>query len=72
MGVDIDPAGSDQETARVDLAPCRAGLAADLRDQGPVDCQVAAKGRGADAVEDRAAANGDVMHNLLPPVMLAA
>ena len=68
MRMDIDPAGRDQQTMRVDLALRRAGLAADLGDLGAVNRHVAGKACRAGTVEDGAAANDDVMHLASPAI----
>jgi hypothetical protein len=61
MGVDIDPAGGDEQAVRVDLALARPGLAADRRDLAAVDRDIAGERLAASAVEDAAAANDDVV-----------
>src|SRR5580704_991750 len=71
MGVDIDPAGGDQQAVRVDLAPAGAGLAADRGDLAVIDRDIASKGLRAGAVEDGAAANDDIMHLASPGKSLA-
>ena len=62
MGVDIDPAGCDQQSVGRDLAPRRPRLAADRGNAPAINCNVAAKGRPAGPVDDRAAPNDDVVH----------
>ena len=72
MGVDIDPAGRDQQAVRVDLALRRPGLAADRGDPAAIDRNVAGKGFAPGAVDDGAAANDDVVHGFRPEHAVAA
>ena len=72
VGVDVDPAGSDEEAVRVDLAFARRRLAADLRDAIAVKRDVARELGRAGAVEDRPAANDDVVHLTSPASLLVA
>src|SRR6266478_4497923 len=66
VGVDIDPARSNEEAGRVDLAFARPGLAADLGDAIAVNRHIAGELGGAGAVEDGATANDDVVHLASP------
>jgi hypothetical protein len=68
MGVDIDPAGGDEEPVGGELAPRRPGLAADRGDDPAVDRDIAAEARPPGAVEDGAAADDDVVHRMLLPI----
>ncbi len=67
MGVDVDPAGGDEMAGGVDVAPGRAGLAADRDDPVTVDRHVADKGRTASSVHDGPAADDNVMHRVNAP-----
>jgi hypothetical protein len=64
--MDIDPAGGDEQTVRLDLAFGCAGLAADRGQPATVDRDVAGKGLAASAIQDRSAANHGVMHGFRP------
>src|SRR5260370_32398911 len=63
MGVDIDPSGRHQQAAGVDFAPARPSLAADGRDHTAIDCEVAAMGRRAGAINDCAVPDYGIMHD---------
>src|SRR3984957_13750087 len=60
--MDVYPAGGDEQTVRLDLAFGCAGLAADRGQLATVDRDIACEGFAARAVQDRPAANDDVMH----------
>jgi len=66
MGVHIDPARRDQEAAGVDHPPARPCLAADRSNPLAVDRQIPGEGRPSGPVNDRTAANDDVVHGWLP------
>ena len=72
MGVDVHPAGGDQMAGRVDVAPGRAGLAADRDDLVAVDGDVTGEGRTAGAVHNGTAADDNVMHRVNSPIGLEA
>jgi hypothetical protein len=65
MGMDVDPAGSDQQPDRIELAAPRPRLAADCSDPSAFDRDVTGESRLAGPVDDRAAANDDVVHGLV-------
>ena len=62
VGVDVDPAGDHQLAGGIDVAPCRAHVAAERGDGVAVDADVARELRAAAAVDDAAIANCDVVH----------
>ncbi len=62
MGVDIDPAGGDQQPVGLDDPFRRTGLAANRDDPVALDRDIAGKARRASAVENGPAANDDVVH----------
>ena len=62
MGVHVDPAGRDQKSVGVDVAPGRSLLAADGGNAAVLYGDVAGERRLAGAVDDGAAANDDVVH----------
>ena len=66
MGVDIDEAGRHQRAVRVDLAPAGPGPAAGLRDAPALDRNVAGEGFAPGSVDDRAAANDQIVHGAAP------
>ncbi|OWK28909.1 hypothetical protein SPDO_27450 [Sphingomonas dokdonensis] len=66
MGVDIDPAGGDELAGRVDFAFAGAADRADRGDPIAVDRDIAAKGRTARAIDDRAAPDHQVVHRASP------
>ena len=66
VGVDIDEAGRHQRAGRVDLAPAGPGLAAGLGDAPAIDRDIAGEGIASRAVEDRAAANDQIVHGGFP------
>ena len=62
MGVHVRPSRRDQQAVGIDHPPARPGLAADRGNPLAIDCQVSGEGRAAGPVNDRAAANDDVVH----------
>src|SRR4051794_40623410 len=68
MCVHVNPTWRDQQSVGIDLAMCRTLLAAHSGDAAACDCNIAAEGRLAAAVNDRAAANDDVVHGSLPGI----
>ncbi len=70
MRMRIHPAGRDQKPVGVDLAPRRPLFAADAGDAPAGDGDVAGKGLGAGAVDDRAAADDDIVHGRFPVCVL--
>ena len=63
MGVDVDPAGRDQQAARVDLAPPALAHLAHRGDDAAVDRDVAGEARAPGAVDDRSVANHQIVHD---------
>src|SRR4051812_31775863 len=70
VGMRIDPAGADQEPARIYLPPRWSVLAADLRNALAGNAHVSGEARLAGAIDDGAAANDDVVHGNSPGVPL--
>ena len=70
MRVHVDPAGRYDLAGRVDLFGALADLAADFGDQTAIDSDVAEEARLAAAVDNRAAANNQIMHGRLPMARL--
>ena len=66
VGMDIDEAGRHQRAGRVDLAPARPGPAAGLGDAPAIDRDIAGEGLASRAVDDRAAANDQIVHGGFP------
>ena len=64
VSVDVDEAGRDEQTGRVDFAPRRASLAADRSDLAAIDSDVADEAGLAGAVDDFSIADYEVMHAL--------
>jgi len=62
--VNIDPPRQHQLPGGVYFAASRTGLAADLREPFAVDRDIARKPVRTTAIDDRAAANNDVMHDV--------
>ena len=72
MGVDIDPAWSDQQPGSVDFALGGASLAPNRRDGSRVDRDVAGERRFPAAVDDFAIADYQVMHKWAPFLKMTA
>jgi hypothetical protein len=68
MGVDIDPAGRDQQAAGVDFAPPGASLTSNRGDFAASDCDIAIKRRRSRAVNDFAIANDEIIHTVKSPL----
>ena len=66
VGVDIDEAGRHQRACGVEFAPARPRLAAGLRDASVRDRNVAGEGLASRTVDDRAAANDQIVHGGFP------
>src|ERR1700737_5004859 len=66
MRVHVDPARRNHQPGGIDLAPSRSLLPADPSDPAFCNGNVAAKCGLAGAIQDRAAANNDVVHANLP------
>ena len=62
MGVHVDPARRDQQPVGLNLALARTLLAAGAGDHAARNRDIAGEGRLAGPVDDRAAANDDVVH----------
>ncbi len=66
MGVDVDPAGGDDEAVGVELAEPRPGDRADLGDPAVVDRDVCRLGRCAGPVDDRPASDHEARASTSP------
>ena len=62
MGVDVDPAGGDEHSFRVDLTLAGSDVIADCDDAVAVDRDIAAEFGCAGAIDDASVADGDVVH----------
>src|SRR5690606_30687228 len=71
MGVHIDETGGDDLAGGIDLGASGAQIFADRDDAGPVDCDVRDKGVAARSVDDRAAANHQIMHIRSPDYLVS-
>ena len=63
MGVDVDEARRDDAARGINFLAARRTHRADDADAIPVDCDIARKGRPAAAVDDRTAANHQIMRH---------
>jgi hypothetical protein len=70
MGMKIDKAWADNMAGRVNFAPTAAFDLADDTDQATVYGHISREGLRASAIDNRAAANNDIMIHLGPPVCL--
>ena len=68
--MDVDEAGRDQQPGGVDLAPTTADVAADRRDPLAIDRNIGDPACFASAVDDRAAADYEIMHEASPIFLL--
>jgi hypothetical protein len=69
MRMDVDEAGCHQQSPSVDFAPSTADVAADRSDEFTVDGEVGDAARRAGAIDERAVANHEIVHEG-PPVFL--
>src|SRR3546814_6396467 len=62
MGVDVDEAGGDDPAARVDLFAPGGQVRADRDDAVPIHRDIGDEGLAARTIDDRAAANHQIVH----------
>src|SRR3984957_3374220 len=64
VGVDVDEAGGDEESGRVDFAPGRASRGADRSDLAAIDSDIADEAGLAGSIDHFSIADYEVMHAL--------